>query len=170
MSEPGVRLAVVLADTPDSAPVAPVAAPPADDVVVVEAQLRWGDMDVNRHINNVQVARLFEEGRVRAFSRWFRGRGEQVHLLVARQDIEFRAPILYTEEPVSVAMAITRLGTSSYTIGAAITAADGVLSALAGTTMVVIDPESGRPIPIPDGVRAVLSAYQGEVPALRPAR
>jgi acyl-CoA thioester hydrolase len=147
---------------------APVADQSDVGPVEIELQLRWGDMDINSHVNNVQFARLLEEARVRAFSRWFPAGVDRVPLLVVRQDIEFRAPLLYSTDPVRVRLAITRLGTSSYTIGATMTAADGTLVALARTTMVAMDRESGAPTPIPPTARAVLEAHRGELPALRP--
>lgn len=132
--------------------------------------LRWGDMDLNGHINNVQFARLLEEGRVRAFTRWFPAGADRLPLLVARQDIEFRAPLYYSTEPVTLSLVVRRIGTSSYTIGSTITAADGTLAAVARTTMVVIDPVSGAPTPIPPSVRAILEANTGDLPDLRPER
>ena len=32
--------------------------------------MRWSDMDIYRHINNVQIVRLLEDARVQAFSAW----------------------------------------------------------------------------------------------------
>lgn len=158
-------LVATQSSSPDSALSSPGKIPPAP--IELQIELRWGDMDLNGHINNVQFARLLEEGRVRAFTRWFPSGGERLPLLVARQDIEFRAPLYYSAEPVTLRLAITRLGTSSYTIGSTITSADGVIAALASTTMVIIDPETGRPTPIPPSARAVLESNRGELPALR---
>ncbi|MFT4126212.1 MAG: thioesterase family protein [Gordonia sp. (in: high G+C Gram-positive bacteria)] len=135
----------------------------------IEIALRWGDMDINGHINNVQFARILEEGRVRAFTRWFPGDGGgQPSVVVVRQDIEFRAPLHYSTEPVRLTLAISRLGATSYTIGAILESADGVLAAVARTVLVVVDPATGRPMPIPDGVRAILAAGQADLPGPRP--
>ncbi|RPA57818.1 acyl-CoA thioesterase [Gordonia oryzae] len=156
---------------PDNQPIAPTTdagVPPPNAPVEVELQLRWGDMDINAHINNVQFARLFEEGRVRAFSRWFPDGAERLPILVVRQDVEFRATLDYSLDPVVMRLAITRLGTSSYTIGATLSAADGTLSALARTTMVVVDPSTGRPTPIPPSARKILESHRAQLPELRP--
>lgn len=134
---------------------------------LVDIQLRWGDLDLNAHVNNVIYARLLEEARVRAMSRWFSDGVPRIPVLVARQDIEFRSVLHYSPDPVVVGLAITRLGTSSYTIGSTITAPDGTLCAVARTTMVTIDPTTSRPMPIPPAVREVLATYQGELPDLR---
>lgn len=138
--------------------------PAADGGIEFEISLRWGDMDINNHINNVQFARLFEEGRVRAFSAWF-GEVRPLPILVARQDIEFRAPLDYSVEPVTMTVAITRIGTSSFTVGATLRAPSGTLTAVAATSMVAVDPATGRSIPIPDGPKAVMRRWQGTRPA-----
>lgn len=143
---------------------------PMPGAVDVELQLRWGDMDVNAHVNNVQFARLIEEGRVRAFRRWFSGGAIELSVLVARQDIEFRAPLYYTADPVVVRLAVAHLGTSSFTIGATITAADGTVAAVARTTMVLIDPATGNPTAIPSTVRESLESSRADMPGLRPSR
>ncbi|MGC4932153.1 acyl-CoA thioesterase [Gordonia sp. DT30] len=155
-------------DTPpgDSRPAEPAAGPGAP--LEIELQLRWGDMDLNAHVNNVQVSRLFEEGRVRAFGQWFTGGIDRLPVVVVRQDVEFRAPLYYSLEPVVVRQAITRVGTSSYTIGATITAADGTLCALARTTLVAVDPTTNRPTAIPQSARDILETNRADIPELRP--
>ncbi|GAA1480148.1 thioesterase family protein [Gordonia sinesedis] len=133
-------------------------------------QLRWGDMDINAHVNNVQFARLFEEARVRAFSAWFPGFSDlrrRVSALVASQTIEFRAPLLYSLEPVTLRVAIARIGRTSYTMALTLLAPDGTVSAVAETTMVMIDAASARPTPIPDDFRAVLEANLDAAAGLR---
>ena len=135
--------------------------------VELQIDLRWGDMDINGHVNNVQYARLLEEARVRALTRWFPAETNQLRPLVVRQDIEFRAPLVYTGEPTTVRMAVTRVGGSSYTLAATITAADGTLSVVASTVMVMVDPHTGRPSPMPQEARALLEEHRGELPALR---
>ncbi|MFT4041735.1 MAG: thioesterase family protein [Gordonia sp. (in: high G+C Gram-positive bacteria)] len=119
--------------------------------------LRWGDMDSNGHINNVQFARLFEESRVRALGEWFSHPPKRLSVLVASQTIEFRAVLEYTPEPVRVTVGVSRIGRSSFTTSATLVAAHGVTCAVAQTTLVAVD-DSGRPVPIIDADRAVLEA------------
>lgn len=132
----------------------------------VEIALRWGDMDINNHINNVQFARLLEEGRVRCFMRWFGDQRHRAPALVVRQDIEFRAPLDYTTDPVIACGWVSHIGNSSFAITMTLTAPDGVVCAVAETRMVVVD-ETGRPIRIVDGMRAALQAQQGKGPGLQ---
>ena len=131
-------------------------------------QLRWGDMDINNHINNVQFARLFEEARVRSFARWLVERPDGLSMVLARQDIEFRAVLAYSLEPVRVDARITRLGRSSFAMGLTMHAPDGTVCAFAETTMVSVDPD-GKPTALSDSVREALSAQLGDpLPFHRP--
>lgn len=138
--------------------------PAPSDAAVFEMpiHLRWGDMDSLAHINNVQVARLFEEARVRAMSDWFGARRENFSLLVARQDIEYHSPLAYTPEPVRILVRISRIGNSSFQFGYTLTDPAGTVCAVAQTTMVMIDPATGRPAAMSDSIRAVLEQHHGE--------
>lgn len=133
----------------------------AGDLTSVSLQLRYGDMDINQHINNVQIARLFEESRVRSFGQWFDdgGRPAEYAMVVGRQDIVFRAVLHYSLEPVTVRTCINRIGTSSFRMLLTLVDPTGTTCAVAETTMVSVDNESGRATPVPDEVRAVLEAH-----------
>lgn len=135
----------------------PGAEVPAHEVPV---QLRWADMDVNRHVNNVAVLRLLEEARVRFFSRELRLFEAGVSLVVAHQEIDYAIPLLYSEESAAVRMWITRIGTSGFTVGAHLYDGQAVLAARSETSLVVID-GAGRPTPISEPIRSVLAAASG---------
>ncbi|MFW0796876.1 thioesterase family protein [Gordonia sp. CPCC 205515] len=137
--------------------------PGTDDAreTVVSLQLRYGDMDTNHHINNVQIARLFEETRVRSFATWFEtpGRPAGFSFVVGRQDIVFRAVLHYSVEPITGRACIGRIGNSSFTMVLTLIDAAGTTCALAETTMVSVDPESGRATPVPEAVRDILTPH-----------
>ena len=128
----------------------------------VSLHLRWGDMDVNKHVNNVQFARLFEESRVRTFAEWFEGKSVVLPILVARQVIEFRAVLEYSFDPVIITTGVSRLGRTSYTLSAVLTDPSGLVCAVAETTLVAIDPSTSRPRPISDDGRAILESHRIE--------
>ncbi|MFE0748220.1 acyl-CoA thioesterase [Gordonia sp. NPDC058843] len=128
----------------------------------IPVALRWGDMDINNHINNVQIARIFEESRVRSFFDWMPDRPRKFSFLVARQDIEFSAPVHYSVDPVNVRTCIGRVGRSSFVLALRLFDQSGMLCATAETTMVVVDPDTGRPTPMSDEVRALLAARLGQ--------
>lgn len=141
---------------------------PHSGATAVSLQLRWGDMDVNEHVNNVQFARLFEESRVRTFATWFEGTSTVLPILVARQVIEFRAVLMYSFEPVTIETGVSRIGTSSYTLTGVLTDPTGQVCAVAETTVVTIDPSTGRPRPLSDEGRAVLERHRTQPVPMHP--
>lgn len=136
---------------------------------VVDVQLRWGDMDPLNHINNVQFARIFEEARVRVMKRWV-GEGREFTFFVARQEIEFVAPLLYSDQPATVEVWISRIGEKSFDYGYRLRASTGELSALAETTCTTVDRKTGRPTPVPESLRAELDKHAGGEVELRRRR
>lgn len=140
----------------------------SQDVAEALVQVRWADMDVNQHVNNVQVARLFEEGRVRILREWFApdmaGTGP-AH--VARLVIEFVAPMYYTAEPAAVRLWTSRVGTASFDLGSDLRDGHGTLVAYCEMTTVTVDPESGRARPFGADTREFLQSRLGEPVPLR---
>lgn len=134
----------------------------SDTAFVADLHLRWGDLDPLNHVNNVQFARLLEEARIRAMHAWFPDGEREFAMLVARQEIEYTAPLLYSLEPARVEVWVSRLGGSSFDFAYRLRSAEGELSALAESTSTVIDRETGRPIPIPAPVREVLEGRFGD--------
>jgi acyl-CoA thioester hydrolase len=136
----------------------------SSDVVTVSLQLRWGDMDANAHINNVAIARLFEESRVRASHRLLArdaeaGDGRDLlegGLVVVRQEVEFLATMPYTEDGITCTVWLSRVGRTSFDFAARLTAVDGTAYAQAETTLVRVD-GTGRPSPLPDDVVAAMT-------------
>jgi acyl-CoA thioester hydrolase len=105
----------------------------------------YGDMDTNRHINNVAFGRLFEEGRVELHRRVF---GWPVTpgltLILATITIEFLTEARYPGS-VEVATGVTRIGASSFTLNQA-AYQDGACVALVDCVMVKAI--AGRPDPL----------------------
>lgn len=99
---------------------------------------------------------------MRSFYEWMPDRPRKFSFLVARQDIEFSAPVHYSLDPVHVRTCIGRVGRSSFVMALRLFDQSGTLCATAETTMVVVDPDTGRPTPIPDDARPLLTARLGE--------
>jgi acyl-CoA thioester hydrolase len=147
--------------------------------VHVPVHLRWGDLDAYNHVNNVEVLRLLEEARVRAFWRSSDDdggvdqgmalieaeAGSDTITLIARNEIVYLAPIAYRRSPLDIQMWISHLGGASldvsYDVRGTGDAADD-LYAQAVSTIVLVDAASGRPRRITDEERAAWSAYLGE--------
>lgn len=120
--------------------------------------VRWADMDVNGHVNNVAFFTYFECARLE----WFeavrpRAQRDGHGLVVAQASCNYRRTIPYPET-AKVMLYAGPPGRSSFTlyyelvsaIDAAIKYADGQ------TVMVWVNRDSGKTQPLPDYVRAVL--------------
>ncbi|MEI6486452.1 MAG: thioesterase family protein [Sphingomonadales bacterium] len=126
---------------------------PAAYPLSLTLETRFGDMDVNGHLNNVAFARLFEETRVR-FGRVGPGApladAPKSSFVVAHVAIDYLAEGNYPA-PVSIGYAVARVGGSSFTVAMA-AFQDGPMGpqciALCDSVLVHRDPASG-PAPLP---------------------
>ena len=122
-------------------------------------QLRWRDLDAFNHVNNSTFLTYLEEARIR----WFDSIGEdwvtdEFAPLLAAVQLNYRQPVPYPSEVV-VELYVDRVGTSSITIGHAIASADGKTLYCDGHVVAVwIDRASGRPCPLPEGIRKAVEA------------
>ncbi|MEV5071439.1 acyl-CoA thioesterase [Microbacterium sp. LMI12-1-1.1] len=146
----------------------------------IPIHLRWGDLDAFNHVNNTSMLKLLEEARVRAF--WLPEPGEDAPdtavldssifsgmlTLIARQEIEYLAPVPYQRHPLDVQMWFGKLGGSSievcYEVRSPVeTGADGqTLYARATTVIVKVDAASGRPLRLSPEERSAWRPYIGE--------
>ncbi|MFM1917208.1 MAG: hypothetical protein RJB01_723 [Actinomycetota bacterium] len=127
----------------------------AIDIVV---EKRFKDIDPANHVSNTTILDYVMEARVRlylAIDPDLRNSGAQV---VARQEIDYRRPILYSADPVIVRTWISHIGNTSFTVDCHVIDG-GVVAAEAKTVMVSYDFEAGAPMPIPDWLRAGLAEH-----------
>ncbi len=115
---------------------------------------RYGDMDVNAHLNNVAIARLFEEARVRTLSelRKAPSRGDPSSMMIAHLGIDYLAEGRYPGT-IDAALAVTDVGRSSFRLGLALFQ-QGRAIALADCAMVNL--ADRRPAPIGPELKAAL--------------
>lgn len=84
---------------------------------VYQCPLRWSDLDSYGHINNVQYLRLLEETRVALFFGEARRAGIdsfEGQLVVVRHEIDYRRPMFFRAEPVTVECWVTRVSVSNF--------------------------------------------------------
>ena len=124
--------------------------------------VRFSDVDVYGHVNNVKYFEYYQEARI-DFLRSMRS-DDEPHLatVVARIDVDYRRPILFRPEPYVVRTWVTRVGTSSYSLASDISDDHTVLSR-AQAVLVAFDMSSQRSRPLRDAERQVLEG------ALEPA-
>ena len=123
--------------------------------VQVALEPRYGDMDENGHLNNVAIARLFEEVRVQqnrqagAHLQWATGRPRY---LAAHVAIDYLAEGQYPGT-VTIGYGIVSVGRSSFRAGMAAFQA-GQCIALCDSVLVFRGPDG--PAPIPADLRSLL--------------
>ena len=121
--------------------------------------VRWRDMDVNRHVNNVVYFRYLEQARIEWFDAALRDWRDGAHgIVIADANCTFLKPLLYPAT-IEVCVYAGPPGRSSFTFHYSIrAAADHAVSyAVASTRVVWIDRSTGRPAQLPDYVRALLA-------------
>ena len=128
--------------------------------------LRWGDMDAYRHINNVEVLRVLEEARVRAFGLESPDGSAPMlatGMVVAKHTVEYLRPLDYRLAPVAVDLWVGRTGGASFEVDYELlepdTDAVGELRTYvrASTVCVAYDFDEGRPRRLDDDERRRLA-------------
>ena len=124
-----------------------------------QIQSRFGDMDIQGHINNVATVGFYQEARVQFH--WEHLHHTPAHggwaPVVANLNITFLKEISYPST-VTVGVAVGRIGRSSFTLVKGLFDDHGECLGLAETVTVVTS--GGRSTPIPDELRARLVAAQ----------
>jgi acyl-CoA thioester hydrolase len=120
----------------------------------VPITVRWRDLDAYNHVNNANFLTYLEEARLV----WLSGidgdwKTSEFSPVLAASEVNFRGQIEWPGELV-VEVHCEKLGNSSLTLSHRITSADGEkLFSDARIVMVWIEPDSGRPVPLPVAVR-----------------
>jgi len=145
----------------------------------VAIPLRWSDFDAYAHVNNAEMLRLLEEARIQAFWRPDEGSapgadtaildarpGAEMIGLIARQEIEYLAPIPYMRAPIDIEMWIGRMGGASleicYELYSPVGVSPRLLYTKAATTLVMVTAATGRPQRITDDLRTAWAPYVEE--------
>src|SRR5690625_2201959 len=131
--------------------------------------MRWTDLDAYGHVNTAAMLTLLEEAGIAAF--WSDGSSSDgscsdgptaaigsaatkvlsggpasdTRTLVARQEIEYLAPLDYSQKPVAVELWIGRIGGASLLICYQIRGAQDRVCAKAASSIVKVDAATGAP-------------------------
>jgi acyl-CoA thioester hydrolase len=115
--------------------------------------VRFSDVDVYGHVNNVKYFEYYQEARLAFLTALGRDPDEvELGVVVARLDVDYKRPILFRAAPYAVTTWVTRVGGSSFTLASEITDGDQVLSR-AEAVMVTFDAERQRSRPLSDRER-----------------
>jgi acyl-CoA thioester hydrolase len=125
-----------------------------------ETEPRFGDMDALRHLNNVAIARLYEDARVRFTSGCgFREALERGHgLLVAEVAIQYLGEGHYPDA-LTVGCGVKHVGTSSFQVAQGLFQR-GRCIGTAETVLVHVHRHEGGSRPMPEAARVALLASQ----------
>ena len=144
----------------------------------VPVGIRFNDLDAYGHVNNAAMLTLLEEARIAVF--WSAGglqvegvndadapitdtAGASTITLVARQEVEYLAPIPYLREPIDVQLWIGKLGGASLDVCYEVYGPAGQepapLYARATTTIVLVDAATERPRKINEVERTAWTPY-----------
>ena len=126
--------------------------------------VRWSDMDELGHVNNAVYQTYFEQARIELLQSWadagqsWPGAPDAGPVLVA-VEAQFSKPVVY---PATVLVHVTagEPGRTSFPLDCrlAVEGDEDTTYASARTTLVWTDRQSGRPVPLPDALRARLAA------------
>ena len=124
-------------------------------------QVRFSDVDVYGHVNNVKYFEFFQDARINDLSRiWKQVPADtpRVPLVIAQMDVDYRHPILFRLEPYVVHCWVSHVGTSSFVIESEIREGDRLFSR-ARVVLVTFDRESQKAAPAPTAYRELLEAH-----------
>ena len=135
------------------------AVPRPDQAVRYPVHVRFSDVDVYGHVNNVQYFEFFQEARISLMSEAWAGLDHHT-MVVAQTDVDYRVPILFRAEPYDAWSWTSRVGDRSATIEAVICDGETVL-ARARVVIVFFDRATQRSTKPPeaylDRLRTLLS-------------
>lgn len=119
--------------------------------------VRWGDMDALRHVNNAVYFSYFEEARVRLFATMGLDGSDGRYGVLAHASCDFLKPLMYPSRVV-VGMKRVRIGRTSLELECWIADADApeTLHARGRNVLVCADSTTGRPMPWTDADRQAM--------------
>ena len=150
----------VFLEPTDRVPRVPMPRARAQEAVHYPVQVRFSDVDVYGHVNNVKYFEYLQESRISMTAALWADLGP-ASIVVAQTDVDYRQPILFRPEPYDAWSWVSRVGSRSASIDSVICEGETVL-ARARVTIVFFDPRSQRSTE-PDeaylaGLRSLLSS------------
>jgi len=123
-----------------------------------ECRVRFSDVDVYGHVNNVKYFEYYQEARIVFLTSLGQGEADdRFNVVLARVDVDYKRPIVFRTEPYAIESRVTRVGGSSFELTAEIKDGDTVLSR-AEAVLVTFDTDSQRSRPLSDVERDLLTA------------
>jgi acyl-CoA thioester hydrolase len=123
--------------------------------------VRFGDIDAFGHVNNAVFLTFVEQARISYLVEALHIDGiQRLPLILARIEMDFRAPIFYGE-PLEVTTRVDWIGNTSFGVSHQVLAGpDAHVAAEAQTVLVTYDYATSRPVPVPDDWRRAFEAAE----------
>jgi acyl-CoA thioester hydrolase len=122
--------------------------------------VRFRDCDPMGHANNAVYLTYLEQARLAHWrSLWgfgSRKRTDVPGVILARAEIDFRRPARYGDV-LEIRIGLAGIGRTSFTYDYEIADEAGNLVATAKTVLVMYDYAAGKPVPVPEEIRAQLT-------------
>lgn len=123
--------------------------------------VRFSDVDVYGHVNNVKYFEYVQEARLLYLSQhlWREVPASlgAANFVIAQTDVDYKRPILFRAEPYDCWTQVARIGRRSLTLESEICDQDSLL-ARAVVTIVFVDPETGRSTEPPEAHMLAMTA------------
>jgi acyl-CoA thioester hydrolase len=138
------------AETPADSPDTPL--------FVASLGVRWRDLDAFNHVNNSNYLTYLEEARLQWLSHvpgpWF---DEHAMPVMAASQVNYRRPIAWPAQ-LQVQLFCERMGNTSVTLAHRVVDAErsDTLYCDGNVVMVWMDPATGKPVPLPEAIRAAV--------------
>lgn len=126
-----------------------------------DLHVRFSDVDVYGHVNNVMYLGYFQEARIAFMAKIKRGveGASKVNVVVARTQVEYLRPVLHRAEPYPVHSWISRMGNKSFVVESELRGDDDVVLSRSRVVMVFFDRHTQRSTQAPADVHAAVSRY-----------
>jgi acyl-CoA thioester hydrolase len=132
--------------------------------VVVAITVEWGDQDSFAHVNNTVYLKWCETARVAYLERigmWGMIKSEGKGPILASATCDYRQPVLFPDT-VQVGARVAKIGKSSFRMEhSLVSVAQGVVVAESHTTLVFIEYEKGKSLPLPQHLREAMEHLEG---------
>lgn len=143
---------------------------PRDRAAHHPVQVRFSDLDIYRHVNNVKYFEFFQEARIASLGRLRQGLKEfpRTASVIAQADVEYVAPIVLRPQTYDCWSVVSHVGTKSMVLESEITdgtggSGEGAVLARSKVVLVFFDTETQRSVTPVDGFREAMIGVLGEM-------
>lgn len=133
-----------------------------DFPLVINMEIRWGDMDAFQHVNNILFFRYFESSRIKYFEKiGFTSQTESIGPILADTRCKFIKPLVYPDS-IKVGARTTKIGTTSVVMEHIIESDKLGVVAIGEGIVVTYDYKKNSKVPLPDNIRNAIEKLENK--------